>query len=75
MATATWYGHVITREEEYVGKRMMALQVYGGQEKRKTEVEMDGQHHGIPDAEGIDENRDRWKRLTRQVDPTEGGRR
>ena len=46
-----------------------------GQEKRKTDVKMNGQQQRRPDAECIDEiedaqDRARWNRLTRHVDPT-----
>ena len=32
-----WYGHVLRREDEYVGKRVMVMEVRGKKE-RKTET-------------------------------------
>ena len=41
-----WYGHVMRREEEYLGKRVTVMDV-----ERKAEVEADGQHHVRLDQE------------------------
>ena len=32
------YGHDVSREEEYVGKRAMVMEVPGKKKKRKTEA-------------------------------------
>ena len=39
-----WYGHVLRREDEYVGKRVMAMEPGGAGEKkeRKTKAEVHG---------------------------------
>ena len=31
-----WYGHVMRREEHYVGRRVMEMKVHGEKEERKT---------------------------------------
>ena len=37
-----WCGHALRREEEYVGKRVMAMEVLGEKKQRKTETEVVG---------------------------------
>ena len=37
-----WYGHVLRREDEYVGKRVMAMEVPGEKKERKTKAEVVG---------------------------------
>ena len=38
-----WYGHVLRREEEYVGKRVMVINGGAGETKeRKTDAEVGG---------------------------------
>ena len=39
-----WYGHVLRREDEYVGKRVMGMEVSGEKKERKTKAEVDGYH-------------------------------
>ena len=35
-----WYGHVLRREDEYVGKRVMAMEVPGEKKERKTKADV-----------------------------------
>ena len=38
-----WYGHVLRREDEYVGKRVMVMKVAGEKkERKKTKAEVVG---------------------------------
>ena len=38
-----WYGHVLRREDEYVGKRVMVMEVLGKfMKERKTKAEVVG---------------------------------
>ena len=37
-----WYEHVLRREYEYVGKRVMAVEVPGGNKEMKTKAEVVG---------------------------------
>ena len=69
-----WYGHVLRREDEYVGKRVIAMEVPG---KRRR---------GIPKRRWLDiirndlserelsredtQERAKWRRLIRHIDPT-----
>ena len=45
-----WYGHVLRREDEYIGKRVMAMEVPGEKKERKTKAEVVGspQHKHWP---------------------------
>ena len=38
-----WYGHVLRREEGYVGNRVMVMEVSGGKKGMKTKAEVVGQ--------------------------------
>ena len=52
--TLNWYGHVVRREEEYVGERVMRMDVSEGEEKeRKTKAR--GQN-------SLDVEKDYWGR-------------
>ena len=68
-----WYGHVMRREEDYIGKRVMAMEVQGrrgrGRPRRRwmDSVNEDLREKGLTGDEVHD--RSRWKRLTRNVDP------
>ena len=39
-----WYGHVLRREDEYLGKSVMGMEVPGENKERKTEADVVGQH-------------------------------
>ena len=56
-----WYGHVLRREDEYVGKRVMGMEVPGkrkrGRPKRRW---LDNIRNGLEDVQ----DRAKWRRLT-----------
>ena len=69
-----WYGHVLRREDEYVGKRVMAMEVPGkrrrGRPKRRW---LDSIGNDLSEKELSREDaqdRARWRRLIRHIDPT-----
>ena len=69
-----WYGHVLKREDEYVGKRVMAMEVpvkrSKGRPKRRW---LDSTRNELSEGELSREDaqdRPRRKRLTRHIDPT-----
>ena len=68
------YGHVMRREEECVGRRVMALQADGDRRRGRPKwrwmdnITGDMRQHGLTMEDARD--RARWKRLIRHVDPT-----
>ena len=70
-----WYGHVLRREDECVGKRVMAMEVPGkkrrrGRPKRRW---LDSIGNDLSERELSREDaqdRARWRRLIRHIDPT-----
>ena len=48
-----WCGHVLRREDEYVGKRVMAMEVPGKKKERKIKAGVDGLQVGRPDDEKL----------------------
>ena len=69
-----WYGHVLRREDEYVGKRLMVMEMPGkrkrGRPKRRW---LDSIRNDLSERELSREgtqDRAKWRRLIRQIDPT-----
>ena len=68
-----WYGHVMRREGEYVGKRVMRMEVEGmrgrGRPKRRwlDSVRADLREKGLEGNENV--NKAQWRRLVRNADP------
>ena len=69
-----WYGHVLRREDEYVGKSVMVMEVPGkrcrGRPKRRC---FDSIRNDLSEREFSREDtqdRGKWKRLIRHIDPT-----
>ena len=71
-ARKKWYGHVIRRNKEKVGKRVMRMDVE--EKERKTEAEVDGQCKCKLEGEGLSgketQNRAVWRQLVRNIDPS-----
>ena len=68
-----WYGHVMRRDEDYVGKRVMEMEVQGTRNRgRPKQRWMDSVKEDLREKELTgDEVHDRamWRRLVRNVDP------
>ena len=69
-----WYGHVLRREDEYVGKRVKGMELPG---KRKRGIPKRGCLYNINndlsdrELSGEDaQDRIKWRRLIRDIDPT-----
>ena len=69
-----WYGHVMRRDEQYVGRRVMEMDIRGrrrrGRPKRRWMdcVKDDLRSKGLTGDEVWD--RSRWRTLARNIDPT-----
>ncbi len=69
-----WYGQVLRREDEYVGKRVMGMEVPGEKKRRRPKqrwldsIRNDLSERGLSEEDAQD--RPRWRRLTRHIDPT-----
>ena len=69
-----WYGHGLRRGDEYVGKRVMGMEMPGqrrrGRPKRRwldsIRNDLSERELSVEDAQ----DRPRWRRLTRHIDPT-----
>ena len=69
-----WYGHVLRKEDEYLGMRVMAMEVPGkrrrGRPKRRW-LDRIGNDLSERDLSREDaQDRARWRRLIRHIDPT-----
>ena len=70
----TWYWHVSRREDEYVRKRVMGMEVPGkrrrGRPKRRwlDSIRNDFSERRLSEEDSQD--RPRWRRLIRLIDPT-----
>ena len=73
-----WYGHVLRREYECVGKRVMGMEVPGnrrrGRPKRRwlDSIRNDLSERKLSGEDAHD--RPRWRRLTRHIDPIKVGK-
>ena len=74
----TWYGHVLRIEEEYVGKRVMGMEVPGkrrrGRPKRRW---LDNTKSDLSERELLGEEAQdwaKWRRLRRHIDPHKSGK-
>ena len=69
-----WYGHVLRREDEYVGKRVMVMEVSGkGRKGRPRRTWLDNIKNDLSERELSREDaqgRDKWRCLIRNIDPT-----
>ena len=68
-----WYGHILRREEDHVGKQTMEMEVQGRRKRGRPKkrwidcVKEDLRGREIDEAEVY--NRTRWRRLIRNSDP------
>ena len=69
-----WYGHVLRREDEYVGKRVMRMEVPGKRRRGRPKLRwLDSIRNELSERELSREDaqdRARWRRLIRHIDPT-----
>ena len=69
-----WYGHVMRRDVEYVGKRVMGIEVQGSRRRGRPKkrwadcVKDDLREKGLSGEEVYD--RAAWRRLSSHIDPT-----
>ena len=68
-----WYGHLLRREDDHVGRHTMEMEVQGRRRRGRPRkrwrdcVGEDLRGKGIDEAEAQDRNK--WKRLIRNGDP------
>ena len=69
-----WYGHVLRREDEYVGKRVMAMAVPGKRMRgRPNRRWLDSIRNDLSERELSREHaqdRAKWRLFVRHIDPT-----
>ena len=69
-----WYGHVLRREQEYVGNRVTVMEVLGkrrrGRPKRRwlDNIKTDLSERGLSGEEA--QGRVQWRHVIRNIDPT-----
>ena len=70
-----WYWHVLRREEEYVGKRVMVVEVPGERRRGRPKWRwLDNNKNDLSERElSREEAQDRvqWRRLIRRIDFTQ----
>lgn len=68
-----WYGHILRREEDHVGKQTMKMEVQGRRRRGRPRKRWSDCVREDLRVKGIDEaaanNRSRWRRLIRNGDP------
>ena len=62
-----WYGHILRREEDHVGKQTMEMEVQGRRRRGRPKKRWIDCVKKDLRGKGID--RTRWRRLTRNSDP------
>ena len=68
-----WFGHILRKEDEYIGRQVMAMQIEGhrgrGRPKFrwKDRIKQDLESKGLREEQTAD--RRRWKLLARNSDP------
>ena len=68
-----WYGHVLRREDEYVGTRVLGMEVPGEKKERTKAGCLYNISNDLSERElsGEDaQDRTKWRRLIRDIDPT-----
>ena len=69
-----WYGHVLRREDEYVGKRVMVMELPGKRRRgRPKRMRLDSIRNDLSERDLSREDaqdRAKWRRLIRHIDPT-----
>ncbi len=69
-----WYGRVLGRGEEYVGKRVMVMVVPGKKRRGRSKMRwLDNIKNDLSERElsGEDaQDRAKWRRIIRHIDPT-----
>ena len=62
-----WYGHVLRRKDEYVGKRVMGMEVPGKRRRgRPKRNDLSERELSVEDAQ----DRAKWRHLIRHINPT-----
>ena len=68
-----WYGHVLRREEEFVGKRVMVMEVPGKRRRGRLNRRWSDSRNDMSERElSGEEGQDwiKWRRLIRNIDLT-----
>ncbi|XP_068229381.1 uncharacterized protein [Palaemon carinicauda] len=68
-----WYGHVMRRDEQYIGSRVMKMEVQGARSRKRPKrrwvdcIKDNLRSKGLTEDEVWD--RSTWRMLTRNIDP------